>query len=362
MRFIGKILAIILLGINALVVLLMLVSAYSPCIDPHVHPMWSCAGLLFPVFLLANLLFLFFWAIVYWRYAFFPLLAFLCCWGSIRTYFPVNLSQDEKPENAIKLLSYNTCAFGNREKHTKEKPNRTLAYLQQSDADIICLQEYIVNGDLKKKDVDYALRKYPYRHYSSLANGWNGLGCYSKYPILSATPVKYDSKGNGSVAYRIKVDNDTLLVINNHLESNRIGDSEVDAYEEVIGARDGKKVSSGVWKLMKKMAEAIKIRAKQAETVSELASGFQGKGVSVIVCGDFNDTPISYTHQTMSKGLKDAFVESGNGIGVSYNQHRMFFRIDHILLGKNMKAYDCTIDKSINASDHYPIWCYISWK
>ncbi len=358
MRFIGRILAFVLLGINALVVLLMLVSAYSPYINPHIHPVWSCAGLLFPVFLLANFLFLCFWAAVYWRYAFFPLLAFVCCWGSIRTYFPMNLFQEEVPENAIKILSYNTYAFGNLEKHTKEKPNRTLAYLEKSDADIICLQEYIVQGNLKKKDVDYALRKYPYRHYYSLVNGWNGLGCYSKYPILSATPIKYESIGNASISYRIKVGNDTLLVVNNHLESNRIGDSEVSVYQEVIDSRDGKKVSTGIWKLMKKMAEAIKIRAKQAETVSEQTNGFQGKGV--IVCGDFNDTPISYTHRIMAKGMKDAFVESGNGLGISYNKHRMFFRIDHILLSKNLKAYKCTVDDSIDASDHYPIWCYIT--
>ena len=363
MKFIGKILALVLLGINALVVLLMLVSAYSPYIDPYLHPMWSCSGLLFPVFLLANLLFLCFWAVVYWRYAFFPLLAFFCCWGSVRTYFPINFSQDEAPENAIKILSYNTCAFGNREKHTKAKPNRTLSYLQESDADIICLQEYIVGGELKKKDVDYALRKYPYRHYHKLgkSNSRNGLGCYSKYPILSATPVKYNSVGNGSVAYQIKVGNDTLLVINNHLETTRISESDVDIYNnDVIESRDGKKMSSGMWKLMKKMAAAIKIRAKQAETVAEHAEGFQGKGV--VFCGDLNDIPISYAHRMMSKGLKDAFVESGNGLGISYNQHRMFFRIDHILLSKNLKVYNCTVDNSIDASDHYPIWCYISWE
>ena len=360
MRFIGRILAFVLLGINALMVVLMLVSAYSPHVDPHIHPMWSSVGLLFPVFLLVNFLFLCFWAVVYWRFAFFPLLAFICCWGSIRTYFPINLFQEDAPEHAIKVLSYNTRAFGNKEKHTKEKPNRILAYLQESDADIICLQEYIVNGKLKKKDVDYALRKYPYRHHHSMAKGRNGLGCYSKYPILSATLVKYQSEMNGSIAYQFKIGNDTLLVINNHLESNRIGDSEVGAYQEVIESRDGKKVSAGIWKLMKKMAEAIKVRARQAETIKEETKKFHGKGI--VLCGDFNDTPVSYTHRMMSEGLKDAFVESGNGLGISYNQHRMFFRIDHILLSKNLKAYNCTVDNSIDASDHYPIWCYISWE
>ena len=26
----------------------------------------------------------------------------------------------------------------------------------------------------------------------------------------------------------------------------------------------------------------------------------------------------------------------------------------------NLKAYNCTVDRSIKASDHYPIWCHIS--
>ena len=37
------------------------VCAYSPYIDPVAHPVWSCAGLAFPAFLIVNLLFLVFW-------------------------------------------------------------------------------------------------------------------------------------------------------------------------------------------------------------------------------------------------------------------------------------------------------------
>lgn len=358
MRHIGKILAVIFLFLNAIVAGLMLFSAYSPYFDPYVHPVWSSSGLLFPVFLLVNLLFLLFWLFIWPRCAIFPLLAFLCCWGSIRTYLPINLFQEEKPEKVLKLLSYNTCAFGEKEPHTKEKPNKVLAYLQESGADVICLQEYIVGGRLKKKDVDYALREYPYRHYYSFANGYNGLGCYSKYPILSSRPITYESASNASIAYQLKVGNDTLLVVNNHLESNRVGDTEVNTYQEVIDAKDGKKVYTGLWELLKKMAGAITVRARQAEAVAETVKDFQGK--HVVVCGDFNDTPISYTHRIMGDGLKDAFVESGNGLGVSFNRHRMYFRIDHILVSKQMKVFDCTVDDTINASDHYPIWCYIS--
>ena len=49
-------------------------------------------------------------------------------------------------------------------------------------------------------------------------------------------------------------------------------------------------------------------------------------------------------------------------LGVSYNKDRLYVRIDHILASKNLKVYDCTVDNTIHASDHYPIWCYISLK
>ena len=64
MGSIGKILGYVLLFLNAFIVVLMLVSAYSPYINPQSHPFWACAGLFFPIWLLLNLLFLCFWLVV----------------------------------------------------------------------------------------------------------------------------------------------------------------------------------------------------------------------------------------------------------------------------------------------------------
>ena len=360
MKYIGKLLGGILLGINAIAALLLFLSAYSPSIDPHAHPVISSMGLFFPVFLLVNVFFLIFWAIVYRRFILFPLLVFILCWGSIRTYFPINGWGEDAPEEAIKIVSYNTRAFAEKKSHTKEKPNEVLAYLQHSNADIICLQEFIFGGKLKKKDIDYALRDYRYKHYLPLAKGLNGLGCYSRYPILSATPILYKGTRNGSVAYRIKVGNDTLLVINNHLESNKILKSDVETYQDMIDAPDGNKLLAGTRQLLGKMAEATVIRSRQADAILK-----QVKAASeryVVVCGDFNDTPVSYVHRVFHDELNDAFVETGNGLGISYNRDRMYVRIDHILTSKSLKTYECTVDNTIDASDHYPVWCYISFQ
>ena len=53
MRWIGRLLAEIMLGINVLIVLMLLLAAYSSYLNPQSFPTLSCMGLAFPVFLLA---------------------------------------------------------------------------------------------------------------------------------------------------------------------------------------------------------------------------------------------------------------------------------------------------------------------
>lgn len=357
MKYIGRFLGWILLGINLCMVVLLLICAYSPYVDPVAHPVISCAGLAFPAFLIVCFLFLLFWLVIYRKYALLSLTGLLCSFGAIRTYVPVNLFASEVPEGAIKVLSYNTMAFEKDHAHTKDDPNPVLEYLKKSGADIICLQEYIVGGRLQRADVDRVLSEYPYKHYYRISAS-NGLGCYSRFPILSAHPVEYASANNGSVAYRIDVNGDTLLVVNNHLESNKLTGKDKEVYRDMMKAPDKEKVSQGSRLLIKKLAEASAMRAPQADSIAGLVAGYKGGGV--IVCGDFNDSPISYAHRVIGKELDDAFVQSGNGLGISYNQNRFYFRIDHILLSKNLKSYRCTVDKTIKSSDHYPIWCYVA--
>ena len=139
------------------------------------------------------------------------------------------------------------------------------------------------------------------------------MGCYSRFPILSAHPVRYASLNNGSIAYKIKVNGDTLLVVNNHLESNKLTEKDKEVYREMMKDPDKQKVSQGSRLLIRKLAEASAIRAVQADSIARLVAGYKGGGI--IVCGDFNDSPISYTHRVVGEGLNDAFVESGNGFG-----------------------------------------------
>lgn len=360
MKHFGKFVSYLILAINAFFVGMLILTAYSMYFDPRIHPLASCLGLVFPVFLVINICFLIFWIIVNYRFALLPLIGFIVCFPQLQTYIPMNFTTKSIPEGSIKMLSYNVMSFSNLEK--KDGKNSILTYLANSDADIICLQEF--NSSEKKKyvteqDIKKALKAYPYFSIRPQGDTDIQLACFSKYPILSAKSIKYKSSYNGSMKYVLKVNEDTITLINNHLESNKLTKEDRGIYEDMIKDPDAKKVKSGIAQLVRKFAEASAIRAVQADSVALNITNSRYK--SIITCGDFNDASISYTHRVLTEHLEDAFTQSGRGLGISYNQNKFFFRIDNILVSPNIKAHNCTVDRSIKASDHFPIWCYLTF-
>ncbi len=363
MKHLARILALPILALNALSAGLLLFAAYSPRLSPEDYPLLSCMGLTFPIFLAINAGFLFLWiALRRYRSALLPLATLLLCCVQIRTYLPVNFSASRPPEESIKLLSYNVMGFGDSTRTDGENP--ILTYLKHSGADILCLQEYVVAASSRhpsQKEVERQLAAYPYRCIHTVGTAkslTNRLACYSKFPILSSRILQPAGRHNGSVLYLLKVGNDTLTLINSHLESNKLTRADKEAYEDMLDSPGT--LNSRFRLLLRKLAEASTIRSRQAHAVAHevAASPYP----YVIVCGDFNDTPVSYTHRVIARPLHDAFVRSGCGPGISYNRNKFYFRIDNILTSANLKAYRCIVDRSIKASDHYPIWCFIAKK
>ncbi len=111
MKYIGRVLGWILLGINICMAVLLLICAYSSYINPVAHPVWSCAGLAFPAFLITNVLFFFFWLVVYRRYALVSLLTFFCCFWCHPYLYTYQSVRKKNLGDAVKVLSYNTMAF-----------------------------------------------------------------------------------------------------------------------------------------------------------------------------------------------------------------------------------------------------------
>ena len=103
-----------------------------------------------------------------------------------------------------------------------------------------------------------------------------------------------------------------------------------------------------IWKLRKSFI----LRSKQ---VHNLATHIAACPYPVILAGDFNDTPTSYTYHQLTIGLFDSFKEAGNELFEgTYAGKLPSFRIDYILHTREFQAL--TYKKiDVELSDHYPI-------
>lgn len=344
-------------GANLATVVLMVAAGYADHVNPSSHPLLSCTGMLFPLFLLANLAFLFFWLTFKRRMALIPVCGYLLAYAPIRIYMPVNLPAD-MPDEVIKMLSWNVQCYSGRPFYD-DGFEPVFQYIKESGADIVCLQEDLDSWRNSKPRFDSL---YAYNDTTHLGTVYgNALGIHTRFPILFKERIPYKSRMNGSVAYYLKIGADTVIVVNNHLESNHLSYSDKHKYTTLLRGemeRDSSKSESK--RLMNKLGEAAALRAPQAEAVQQYIAAHSR--YPVIVCGDFNDNPISYARRTIAKGLTDCYAGTGTGIGLSYNQNGFYFRIDHIFCSSRFEPYNCKVDSKIKASDHYPIYCWLKMK
>lgn len=341
----------IIAGANVATAVTMFLVGLSDRINPTEHPIMANIGLIFPGFIFINFCFLVFFAVFRRRYMLISLLGFVVSYSSVRTYWPLNISRDVPP-GSIKVMSYNVHNFAS-DNAPEGHDNPILEYIINSDADIVCLQEAVITDNLRDavKDV------YNYVDSVRSKNGGDCLVLLSKYPIKSSERIEYESKNNVSAAFRVVVDEEIVTVINNHFETSGLSLADRAGFKDMVKGNAGSdtvRVESK--RLAVKLGESAKIRAPQAEAVARYV---RKCGKNVILCGDFNDNPISYTHRTLAKVLTDCYVESGNGPGISYHHNAIFVRIDNIMCSKLWQPYKCKVDRSIGCSDHYPIYCWL---
>ena len=341
----------ILVGANVVPALLMLLVGYSDRLHPTEHPLLASAGLVFPAFLLVNFCFMVFFAFVKRRYVLVSFIGFVLAYEPVTTYWPVNIPDNPAP-GSIKVMSFNVLNFCNAGAPSNE-PNPILDYILNSDADIVCLQEGVMKPDIVE-------RVLPVYHYVDSARGGPNSDClllFSKYPILKKEHIKYESKGNLSAAFKLLIDKDTVTVVNNHFETSGLSKEDRAGFKEMVkGEAHTRQMKSESKRLIVKLGEAAKKRAPQADAVVKYIQHAKG---SVILCGDFNDSPISYTHYILAKQLTDCYRATANGPGISYHHNAIFVRIDNIMCSDDWTPYSCTVDRSIGYSDHYPIYCWL---
>lgn len=327
--------------------------AFSQQVSAERLPLVSLTGLAFPFVLAAVVVFLLFWLLTWKKGSWLSLLTLLVCVESIYAMCPVNLRRQSPPEEAFQLLSYNIYSTNVPSGDLVDTP--TLDFIRTSGADIVCLQECNV-GAMRNIDARSATcQAYPYRAHVIMGSGTraHGLNCLSKFPIVDIEEISFENSDNGAARYLILIGNDTLALFNCHLQSFGLDNDDKTVYEEIFNDPRENIVTPKTKDLVKKLRDAGALRASQANDIARRVE--ETDAHYTIVCGDFNDAPVSYTHHRLTRRLADAHTRSGNGFGFTYTQNRMFFRIDHILASKNLLPWRCRVHHDITFSDHHPI-------
>lgn len=334
-----------------------LLGAYSGYIPPVRWIIPAFLGLFFPALLVAQIGVTIFWLLAWDKRRLLLVAAvWLISLPQLLVYFPISRAEKSlgTEEESLRILSYNVCAFGFKP-HTKTSPNATLQYIKSSGADIVCIQEAMLNqnpwaGVVSKTLRSYLDEDYPYINVIRVNRGGSTLALLSKYPIKEAKEIPLPSWVNGAVAYKVDIRGKETLVINVHLESFHLHRVDGEDYLRLAKEGDAIRLKDA---LRAKLSPTFRSHNIQANIIHDLIQRY-GSG-RVIVCGDFNDTPLSYARYKIGEGLEDAFVSKGNGLGFTFHTRPFFVRIDHILFGPAFRALHCEVDKTASESDHYPI-------
>ncbi len=344
-----KLIKAILIGFNTIAALALIISYLSGYYSPEKNWIFSFFGLAYPFILLINVLFLFFWIIAKPRYALISLITIAAGWSFVARYY--KLKGKTIGEEGIKILSYNVHHFrGTGNLSEKETAVEISNFLKEHKPDIVCLQEVrlrkntIFNLPKTVEEFDF-INHYQYARSSSTF----GSVTLSRYPIVNMNEIRFENSRNITIYTDLVIDADTVRVFNVHLHSYGIDPADYPIIDSGVSTEEDLKEAR---ELGSKLKDGFLMRSGQVEIIRK---AIEETPYPVILCGDLNEVPASYAYQQLRKGLKDAFVCSGKGIGQTYINKLPPLRIDYIFHSPVFDSFDFETHDYFRHSDHLPV-------
>ncbi len=357
------------IGLNVLALVVLLLSCMATYINPNQFWQLSFIGFAFPVVLLINVFFLILWLFKRSRFVFISLAAIMLSWKFIYSSFTVHASGEE---HGLKVMTWNVKNFDLYNwSHNVATRSNMMSLIEKENPDVLCMQEFYTNNQLfhnleyLRDTLGYGycyffpsvnLTKQPRTQLqktlwkSGTLNQQWGVATFSKYPIIDSGQIDFkNSFANDCIYTDIAINGKPIRIYNVHFQSIHLGQDDYAAIDSL--EHNNRTNWTDIKAVIRKMKKAYGKRASQADAVSGHAALHKG---NKIICGDFNDVPVSYTYETVKNDLQDAFVENGNGFGATFINKLSIFRIDYVFPDKRIKvnSYKTVREK---LSDHYPV-------
>jgi endonuclease/exonuclease/phosphatase family metal-dependent hydrolase len=337
---------------------ILLISYAAPFFHPESIPWLPFFGLLYPVWFFLSLTLTILCFILRTPLRFFSVLILFIGLSFHLRLFSIHFIPPTTQEGSLKVLSYNVRLFGVYDDTSKLSRNNIFQLIRDEQPDIACFQEYYRQDKPTQFETYDSIRMImnamDYHERSAHNDNGNrnfGIAIFSKYPMIARGDVMFESQGSMDFNYCVFADvvheQDTLRIYNVHLQSIRLSEPGIE--------QDGgtfSMIKTGI----KKMKTAYLKRADQARRVIE---HMQTSPYPILVCGDFNDTPMSYTYQQFYKAMNDGFNSASWGIGATYIGKIPAGRIDYIFHTEDLYCSEFKVHR-VSYSDHRPITCRIN--
>lgn len=340
----------------------LLISYLAVHISPDDFALPAFFGLAYPYLLLINIIIFITWIALLRFEALISLAVIAIGFNHFSNYIKLSKPQEDIA-NSFKVLSYNVRLFNYYEStNSVYSAKRVVDFLKTQNADIICLQEFFMlgNPDTEEAAIIKGLGSRYYSHmkvFKVSKNRYYGIVTFSKYPIIKKGEIVHNKSSSLSIYSDIVIQNDTMRIFNNHLQSFMLKSMSKPFIEEMSSSENKETMDE-----MKNLSQSLKKGFVRRSLQAELVKSYINKSpYPPIVIGDFNDTPVSYTYRTIRKGLNDAFITSGYGAGFTYRGLYPPNRIDYILYDNNL-VNTFFERKKVKYSDHYPIIAYFRKK
>lgn len=349
--------------INYFLSLLTLFLYFTPSISTEKYPFFGFVMLTIPLFLLLHFLIVLYWAILrspkVWISLFTLLLGYTYIRNTVSLHWHSTHYQAQKKNDpaAFDILSYNARIF-NSYPHLQKSPEQSKEMIQwviDHKAPVKCIQEFY-NLDIstqfntferfEKQGYHYHAS---YRHYVTPDKPYFGTVIFSKYPIVHSGDIRLDKYWHKrGVFIDIKINHKMVRIVNVHLHSLHIDAAQLvkqDGYQQT---------KQKYLRVLRKVKNGYQERARQVHYLEEHLQQ-KPHNYEMILCGDFNDLPYSYTYHRLKKCFYNSFETAGNGFGFSYHGKLPFLRIDNQFYTKGIRCYNFQTLRHIGYSDHHPI-------
>ena len=162
-------------------------------------------------------------------------------------------------------------------------------------------------------------------------------GCVQPLSYQGEAAVTYPNSNNCSLWCDIDINDQTIRLFNNHLQTTEVSRNKR-KLEKELRADDTDRAERAALTLADGLHENFKKRAAQAEHINQLISA---SPYPTLVCGDFNSLPSSYVYQTVKgEKLNDGFQTCGHGYMYTFRYFKHLLRIDYILHSPELNSTD----------------------